>query len=74
MFGVKDTLACLEMGAVETLIIWENLEVSRYVFNTSSGERLGGVSGTRGDAMLKGGCLIPCCLRAPPRPRMLCWR
>ncbi|KAL6767844.1 ERF1 [Auxenochlorella protothecoides x Auxenochlorella symbiontica] len=39
VFGVKDTLACLEMGAVETLIIWENLEVSRYVFNTSSGEQ-----------------------------------
>lgn len=32
VFGVKDTLACLEMGAVETLIVWENLEVQRYVF------------------------------------------
>lgn len=38
MFGVKDTLACLEMGAVETLIVWENLEITRYVFtNPSSG-------------------------------------
>lgn len=37
IFGVKDTLACLDMGAVETLIIWENLEVSRYVFNNSAG-------------------------------------
>lgn len=38
MFGVKDTLACLEMGAVETLIVWENLDVQRYVFtNPSSG-------------------------------------
>ena len=27
MFGVGDTLQCLEMGAVETLIVWENLEV-----------------------------------------------
>ena len=26
MFGVSDTLQCLEMGAVETLIVWENLE------------------------------------------------
>lgn len=32
MFGVKDTLACLEMGAVETLIVWENLDMQRYVF------------------------------------------
>lgn len=32
VFGVKDTLACLEMGAVETLIVWENLEYYRYVF------------------------------------------
>ena len=38
MFGTKDTLACLEMGAVETLIVWENLEIQRYVFtNTTSG-------------------------------------
>lgn len=29
VFGVKDTKACLEMGAVETLIVWENLEVDR---------------------------------------------
>ena len=26
-FGVDDTLQCLDMGAVETLIVWENLEV-----------------------------------------------
>jgi len=30
-FGVKDTLMCLEMGAVQTLIVWENLEVNRHV-------------------------------------------
>ena len=30
VFGVKDTLACLDMGAVETLIVWENLEVNRF--------------------------------------------
>ena len=40
MFGVKDTLACLDMGAVETLIVWENLDMQRYVFtNTTTGER-----------------------------------
>jgi len=27
VFGVRETLTCLEMGAVETLIVWENLEV-----------------------------------------------
>ena len=30
-FGVDDTLQCLDMGAVETLIVWENLEVNRHV-------------------------------------------
>ena len=25
--GVSDTLTCLEMGAVETLIVWEDLQV-----------------------------------------------
>ena len=27
VFGMADTLQCLEMGAVEVLIVWENLEV-----------------------------------------------
>jgi len=31
-FGIEDTLKALEMGAVETLIVYENLEMSRYVF------------------------------------------
>lgn len=30
-FGVVDTLKALEMGAVETLIVWENLEITRYL-------------------------------------------
>jgi peptide chain release factor subunit 1 len=30
-FGVEDTLKALEMGAVEILIVWENLEIMRYV-------------------------------------------
>lgn len=36
-FGVSDTLQCLEMGAVETLIVWENLDVTRYEFTDSAG-------------------------------------
>jgi len=38
-FSVSDTLKGLELGAVETLIVWENLDVSRItVRNNSSGE------------------------------------
>ena len=38
-FGVEDTLRALEMGAVETLICWENLDVQRYTLkNSSTGE------------------------------------
>ena len=39
VFGVDDTLQCLEMGAVETLVVWESLEVSRFtLLNTGSNE------------------------------------
>lgn len=38
-FGVDDTLKALELGAVEILICWENLDIQRYVLkNHSSGE------------------------------------
>jgi peptide chain release factor subunit 1 len=38
-FGEKDTLMCLEMGAVETLIVWENMEINRHVLhNSQTGE------------------------------------
>merc|ERR1719187_2534419 len=38
-FGVDDTMKALDMGAVETLIVWENLEIMRYVLkNHASGE------------------------------------
>lgn len=38
-FMVEDTLKALELGAVEDLIIWDNLEVSRYVLrNQTTGE------------------------------------
>jgi len=35
-FGVRDTLYALEMGAVETLIVWENLEINRYTLRNNS--------------------------------------
>ncbi|RYR54095.1 hypothetical protein Ahy_A06g029360 isoform B [Arachis hypogaea] len=39
VFGVDDTLKALEMGAVETLIVWENLDINRYVLkNATNGE------------------------------------
>lgn len=37
-FGVEDTLRALDMGAVETLIVWENLEVMRYVLKNPQTE------------------------------------
>lgn len=40
VFGVSDTLSCLEMGAVETLIVWENLDISRYVLLNSCTNKL----------------------------------
>ena len=41
VFGVADTLTCLDMGAVETLVVWEDLQVYRYeLMNTVSGEEL----------------------------------
>ncbi|GJN92592.1 hypothetical protein Rhopal_005627-T1 [Rhodotorula paludigena] len=36
-FGVDDTLRGLEMGAVETLIVWENLDVTRHILRDSQG-------------------------------------
>lgn len=39
VFGVEDTLKALEMGAVEILIVWENLDINRYSLkNSSTGE------------------------------------
>lgn len=41
VFGVADTLQCLEMGAVETLVVWEDLQVYRYtLMNSTSGASL----------------------------------
>ena len=35
-YGVEDTLKALEASAVETLIVYENLEITRWVLRTSS--------------------------------------
>ena len=35
-YGVNDTLKSLEMGAVETLIAWENLNIIRYQLKNAS--------------------------------------
>jgi len=35
-FGVEDTLKALEMGAVEILICWENLDIQRYALKNSA--------------------------------------
>jgi peptide chain release factor subunit 1 len=39
-FGVEDTLRGLELGAVETLIVWENLDITRHVLRDSNGAEL----------------------------------
>jgi peptide chain release factor subunit 1 len=37
-FGVEDTLKALDMGAVETLIVWENLDIARVTLRNAAGE------------------------------------
>ncbi|TEB36265.1 peptide chain release factor eRF/aRF subunit 1 [Coprinellus micaceus] len=39
-FGIDDTLKALELGAVETLIVWENLDMTRYVLRNAAGEEI----------------------------------
>jgi peptide chain release factor subunit 1 len=39
-FGIEDTLKALELGAVETLIVWENLDHMRYVLRNAAGEEI----------------------------------
>lgn len=36
-FGVDDTLRGLELSAVETLIVWENLDITRHRLRDSQG-------------------------------------
>jgi peptide chain release factor subunit 1 len=37
-FGFEDTIKSLDMGAVETLIVWENLDVQRYTLKNHQTE------------------------------------
>ncbi|KAG7086450.1 translation termination factor eRF1 [Marasmius oreades] len=37
-FGIDDTLKALELGAVETLVVWENLDMTRYTLRNAAGE------------------------------------
>lgn len=39
-FGVEDTLRGLEMGAVEKLIVWEDLDITRRVLRDSNGSEV----------------------------------
>ncbi|KAL8659240.1 MAG: hypothetical protein Q9202_007215 [Teloschistes flavicans] len=39
-YGVEDTLKALELGAAETLIVYENLEYNRWVLKTSTGSEV----------------------------------
>lgn len=44
-FGVDDTLKALEMGAVEILIVYENLDTMRYVLRVHGAESNGAENG-----------------------------
>lgn len=45
-FGVEDTLKALEMGAVEILIVYENLDTMRYVLRCHGAESTTPENGT----------------------------
>jgi peptide chain release factor subunit 1 len=36
-FGIDDTLKALELGAVETLVVWENLDIIRHFLRNAAG-------------------------------------
>ena len=39
-YGIDDTLKALDLGAIETLIVFENLDTVRYVFKDSEGQEV----------------------------------
>lgn len=39
-YGIDDTLKALELGAVETLIVYENLDITRWVLKSSDGSEV----------------------------------
>lgn len=53
-FGVEDTLKALEMGAVEILIVYENLDTMRYILRVHGAESNGAENGKQmqNDALL----------------------
>lgn len=40
VFGVDETLKAMEMGAVKTLIVWENLDITRYTLKNPQTEEV----------------------------------
>ena len=38
VYGVTDTLTAMEMGAVDILIVWENLDIQRFVLKNHSSD------------------------------------
>ena len=64
VFGIKDTLTCLEMGAVETLIVYEDLAVDRVsILNPSTGGRISTspLEAVGNGAHLPAHCVAKCC-------------
>lgn len=39
-FGIEDTLKALEMGAVETLVVYENLDTMRYTLKNAQSDEV----------------------------------
>ena len=39
-YGIEDTLKALELGAAETLIVYENLDINRWVLKSSDGSEV----------------------------------
>ncbi|KAL1972106.1 hypothetical protein VTN31DRAFT_7325 [Thermomyces dupontii] len=39
-YGIDDTLKALELGAIETLIVYENLDITRWVLRASDGSEV----------------------------------
>ncbi|KAJ7090389.1 peptide chain release factor eRF/aRF subunit 1 [Mycena belliarum] len=39
-FGIDDTLKALDLGAIETLVVWENLDITRYTLRNAAGEEI----------------------------------
>ena len=37
-FGLTDTVRCLEMGSVETIIVWEDFPIDRCVYKQQGKE------------------------------------